>query len=113
MAKFLVPSLTDLLAAAQSPRILPLVIASWLLYLRGRDENGRAMTVSDPLLGCLKPFLDSGGGDARLALFTRSIFGELASTYPQLVMKVQGYLDQLRSQGVRAAIAQTLEQVHA
>jgi len=113
MAKFLVPSLTDLLAAAQSPRILPFVIASWLHYLRGRDENGRALTVSDPLLGCLKAFLDSGGADAHLALSTRSIFGELASTYPQLVTKVQGYLDQLRSQGVRAAIAQTLEQVHA
>ncbi len=113
VAKFLVPSLTDLLAASRSPRILPLVIASWLLYLRGHDENGRAVAISDPLLGCLKPFLDSGGSDARLALSTRSIFGDLAFTYPQLVTMVQASLDQLRSQGVRATIAQTLEQVHA
>jgi mannitol 2-dehydrogenase len=113
IAKFIVPSLTDLLAAKSDPRVLPFVIASWLYYLGGHDENGRALTISDPSLEYLKPFLDAGGGDASLALSVRPLFGELAFTSPQVVSKVQVCLDEIRSQGVRAAITQTLEQVQA
>jgi mannitol 2-dehydrogenase len=110
MAKFIVPSLVDLLKARKSPRVLPFVLASWLHYLRGLDENGRQMTISDPLLGALKPFQDAGGSDARLALSTRSLFGDVAATHPQLVTQVQSALDELRSHGVRAAIEQTIQQ---
>jgi len=110
IAKFIVPSLNGLLAANADPRVLSFVIASWLHYLRGFDENGRALSIADPLLDCLKPFLDAGGSDARLALSVRALFGELAFTHPQLVGSVQAHLDALRSRGVRAAINQTLEQ---
>jgi mannitol 2-dehydrogenase len=113
IAKFLVPSLKDLLAGNREARVLPFVIASWLHYLRGRDENGRVLTISDPLLECMKPFLDGGGGNASVALSVRALFGELAFTHPQLVGKVQASLDALRSRGVRAAITQTLEQAEA
>ena len=108
MTKFIVPSLIDLLGRDEHPRVLPFVIASWLHYLRGHDENKRQMTISDPSLGSLQPFLDAGGGNASLALSTRSLFGDLAFTYPQLVTQVQSALDQLRSHGVRATIEQTL-----
>jgi mannitol 2-dehydrogenase len=110
MAKFIVPSLVDLLENGKTPHVLPFVLASWLHYLRGRDETGRQMTISDPLLGALKPFLESGGGDARLALSVRSLFGDLAPTHPRLVTQVQAALDELRSHGVRAAIEQTIQQ---
>jgi mannitol 2-dehydrogenase len=113
IAKFLVPTLNDLLAAKSDPRVLPFVIASWFHYLRGRDENGRALTISDPLLEYMKPFLDAGGSDASLALSVRPLFGELASTHPQLVSKVQANLDALRSRGVRSAITQTLDHAEA
>jgi mannitol 2-dehydrogenase len=108
MTKFIVPSLIDLLGRGEHPRVLPLVIASWLHYLRGQDENNLQMTISDPSLGSLQPFLDAGGGNASLALSTWSLFGDLAFTYPQLVTQVQSALDQLRSHGVRATIEQTL-----
>lgn len=111
IAKFIVPSILDLLQAGRSARVLELVIASWLHYLRGRDENGRAMTISDPMLDRLQPYLDNGGGDAFLALSTRSIFGELAFTFPQTVKSIQGALDELRNRGVRAAITRTLSKV--
>ena len=111
LAKFIVPSLFDLLQAGRSPRVLPFVIASWLHYLRGVDENGRALTISDPMLDRLRPFLDRDGGEAFLALSTRSIFGELASTFPQMVVSIQAILDELRSSGVRAAITKTLSKV--
>jgi mannitol 2-dehydrogenase len=109
VAKFLVPSLRDLLGARQDPHVLPFVIASWLHYLRGFDENGRSMTISDGGLGALNAFRDAGGDDARLALETRSLFGDLATAHPRIVEAVQASLDDLRSHGVRSAIARALE----
>ena len=113
IAKFIVPSLKDLLRGKEEPRVLPFVIASWLHYLRGRDENGRALTISDPSLACMKPFLDDGGHDSSLALAVRPLFGELPSVHPWLVGKVQVSLDALRSRGVRAAITQMLDRAEA
>ncbi|HKF50388.1 MAG TPA: mannitol dehydrogenase family protein [Terracidiphilus sp.] len=109
VAKFLVPSLRDLLAAGQDPQVLPFVIASWLHYLRGFDENGRPMTISDPGLAAMDPFRDAGGGDARLALEARSVFGDIATAYPRVVEAVQAILDDMRRHGVREAIARALE----
>jgi mannitol 2-dehydrogenase len=110
IVKFILPSLVDLLKEKRNPRVLCFVIASWLHYLRGRDENGRTLSISDPSLEHLQPFLDAGGSDARLALATRPLFGELAFVHPQVVSKTQRALDELRSHGVRAAITQTLAQ---
>jgi mannitol 2-dehydrogenase len=109
VAKFLVPSLRDLLAAKQEPQVLPFVIASWLHYLRGFDESGRSMTISDPGLPALDAFRGAGGKSARLALETPSIFGDLATAYPRVVEAVQANLDEIRSHGVREAIARALE----
>ena len=109
IAKFIVPSLKDLLEGKKEPCVLPFVIASWLYYLRGHDENGRALAISDPSLEWMKPFLDTGGSDARVALSVRPLFGELAFTHTQLVTTVQAHLDRLRSRGVRPAITQTLD----
>jgi len=112
MVKFIVPSLRDLLDAKRNPRVLPFVLASWLHYLNGRDENGRAMTISDPLIALMKPFLEAGGGDARLALSVGSLFGDMASSHPPVVERVQASLDDLRRSGVRAAVTKLLEQVN-
>jgi mannitol 2-dehydrogenase len=104
IAKFILPSLKDLLASGRDARILAFVIASWLHYLRGFDENGRSMTISDKGLDELKPFRDSGCANARLALEARSVFGDLATAHPEVVEDIQAKLDELRSHGVRAAI---------
>lgn len=106
--KFLVPPLADLLKAGAKPRVVPLVLAGWLHYQRGTDENGRAMLMADQQIDYLKPFIDSGCREARLALEVRAIFGELAASYPHLVSAVQAELDAMRAGGVRAAIARVL-----
>ena len=109
MAKFIVPSLVDLLEGRELPRVLPFVIASWLHYLRGYDESGRILSISDPSLAYMQPFLDAGGEDARLALSVRPLFGEIAFAHPQLVSAVQTALDQLRKNRVRATLDQILK----
>jgi mannitol 2-dehydrogenase len=108
IAKFILPSLNDLLANGRDAPILAFVIASWLHYLRGFDENGRSMTISDSRLVEFKPFRDSGCANARLALETRAVFGDLATAHPAFVEVVQAKLDELRSHGVRAAISGVL-----
>ena len=109
MAKFIVPSLVDLLEGREFPRVLPFVIASWLHYLRGFDESGRKLSIADPSLAYLQAFLDAGGGDVRLALSVRPLFGEIAFTHPQLVSAVQTALDQLRKNRARATLEQILK----
>jgi len=113
IAKFLVPSLEDLLVAGADPQIIPLVIALWLHYLRGYDENGRAVTISDPLLNAIKPSLITGGNTAEQVFAVRSIFGGMRSRFPSLAGTIQTSLDGLRACGVRATIAKTLERIQA
>jgi len=81
--------------------------------LRGTDEAGRALSISDPGLEKMQPFLAGGGSDARQALSVRSLFGELAYTHPQFVSAVQSALDNLRSNGVRTTLTQMLAKAQA
>ena len=108
LAKFVVPTLRDLLATGGNGRMVAFVIASWLHYLKGTDEKGRQMTISDNGLSALRPYMDAGGADIRLALDVRSIFGSLAKDHPQIVTTIQSDLDALREQGVRASLSKAL-----
>jgi mannitol 2-dehydrogenase len=110
IAKFIVPSMADLLSAGCMPRVLPLVVAGWLHYLGGRDEQGRKLEIADAMLGLMKPFLDAGGSDARLALSVHSLFGEMATEHAGIVSVVQSDLDGLRAHGVRETITRVLRE---
>jgi mannitol 2-dehydrogenase len=105
IAKFLVPPLSELLRTGCMPRTLPLVIAGWLHYQRGVDEQGRAMIMADSQAALLKPFVKAGCADARLALVESAIFGSLAAEFPAWASRVQRYLELLRGRGVRSAIS--------
>lgn len=108
ITKFLVPPLADLLRAGRAPRILPLVIAGWLHYQRGIDEQGRAMTMVDAQAVLLQPFVESGCRDARLVLGESAVFSSLAAEFSAWVSQVQEYLELLRARGVRATLANVL-----
>lgn len=110
IAKFLVPPLADLLRVGAMPRILPFVIAGWLHYQRGVDEQGRAMIMADAQAALLDPFVKSGCADARLVLRERAIFASLATEFPAWASRVQQNLELLRARGVRAAIASALDE---
>ena len=105
MAKFIVPSLSDLLTEGIRPRIIPVVLAAWLHYVAVRDGSG---IIDDPSLETLRPFLAASGSDAMRALSLSTLFGDLTVTHPQIVRAVQHNLDQFRSRGARVAIAEAL-----
>lgn len=111
VAKFLVPASADLLREGATPRILPLVIAGWLHYQGGVDEQGRAMAVADAQRPLLNRFIEAGCANAGLALVEPAIFGSLAREFPAWALLVQQILDLLRSGGVRMAIASVLDGV--
>jgi mannitol 2-dehydrogenase len=113
IAKFLTPPLGDLLRSGSSPRVLPLVIAGWLHYQRGIDEQGRAMTMADAQAALLKPFVECGCANARLALDVPALFGNLAADFPAWAATVQHNLELLRAQGVRTTIEKVLDNTQA
>jgi mannitol 2-dehydrogenase len=110
IAKFLAPPLADLLRNGKSPRVLPLVIAGWLHYQRGIDEHGRAMAMADGQAALLRPFVESGCANARLALDVPALFGNLAADFPAWTAAVERNLDLLRAQGVRTTLARVLDE---
>lgn len=113
IAKFLAPPLADLLQNGKSPRVLPLVIAGWLHYQRGISEQGRAMPMADAQAALLRPFVESGCANSRLALDVPALFGNLAADFPAWAAAVQRNLDLLRAQGVRATIVNVLDEAQA
>lgn len=110
VAKFLAPPLADLLRNGSSPRVLPLVVAGWLHYQRGVDERGRMMTMADGQGALLKPFVESGCGNAALALGVPALFANLAAEFPAWAVTVQRDLELIRAYGVRSTIATVLDQ---
>jgi len=109
LARFLAPSLRDLYNSGRSPKLLPLVVAAWLHYLRGTDESGRQMLISDPQLKMLRPFFVSGHHDIASAL--HAVFGDLPRQHPDFVATVNADLELLRRDGVRATLAAILPEV--
>lgn len=87
-------------------KLIPLVLAGWLRYLTGIDDNGEAFELSsDPLLDKLKPYSDKltlGAGmsadDCKVAVLPlledASIFG-VSLTEAGLADRVCGYLSEL------------------
>ncbi len=88
ISKFLLPSLGELLAAELPTRFLALAIASWLRYMRGRDEQGLPLRIEDAALEQTRRLLEGNEpvGPATL----RFILG------PELALDT-GFAEQLRT----------------
>lgn len=109
VAKFVVPSVSELLDGGRKLRTIPMVIACYLRTLRGRDEQGRELSVVDPMAGLMSGFVREGGRDVRSALSVTQIFGSLATSQKGFVTQVQQALDALDRDGVRTGIEKALE----
>jgi mannitol 2-dehydrogenase len=104
IAKFIVPTVRDLLSMSKDPQILPFVIAGWLYSMRGIDEEGRATQIVDSSAGLFADFVRSGCRDERAAFAVRSVFADLGTEDNPFVSKVKQCLDSLHSSGAREAI---------
>ena len=105
----LLGTVRDRLAKQQPIARLGLAIASWLHYLRGRDERGEPYPIDDPLADDLVALARRAEAlpdpRTRTEMLTRygPVFGDLAGT-PALVAAVAPALESLRAQGVQATL---------
>lgn len=104
----LLGTVRDRIAAGASYAHLALAVAAWIRYASGRDEEGRAIAVSDPLASRFAAIAAWAAGDAsRVAegfLDLKPVFGELA-THAQFRAKVRENVRRLFHDGARATVA--------
>ncbi|WP_296578093.1 mannitol dehydrogenase family protein [Xanthobacter sp.] len=106
----LVATARDRLAAGAPIPLLALGVAGWMRYVTGRDEQGHAIDVRDPLATRLKALADEAGPDAsRLApalLSVREVFADLGAD-PRFAGPVRDALARLMARGA----AETVEEM--
>jgi mannitol 2-dehydrogenase len=76
--KFLLPVVTEQLAAGGDVRLSALGIAAWARYAEGLDEQGRPIDVVDPLRTQLMAAARDQAADPLAFLRVREVFGDLA-----------------------------------
>ncbi|MCX6628271.1 MAG: mannitol dehydrogenase family protein, partial [Candidatus Solibacter sp.] len=108
IAKFIVPTVRDLLSMSKTSEILPFVIAGWLYSMRGIDEDGRATQIVDSSAGLFADFVRSGCRDEKAAFAVRSVFAHLGAGDNPFISQVKHCLDSLHSSGAREATRRAL-----
>ena len=94
VGKFILPTLKDLLEAQKRPRILPLVIASWIEY-EENAEDGESGTEKK--------------AEARRAAVA-AVMGAVGVEIPEIVATIKREQENLRAVGVRATLQKALGQ---
>ncbi|HEX7328370.1 MAG TPA: mannitol dehydrogenase family protein [Casimicrobiaceae bacterium] len=89
-----------------------LAVAGWMRYVRGDDEAGKPIDVSDPLASRFTAIASRCGGDpdayARALLALTEVFGDDLAAEPRFVSAVSGWLATLCRDGAASAVVQAL-----
>jgi fructuronate reductase len=105
--RLLQPALERLRQGAM-PRHIALVVAAWMRFLQGRDEQARTYEINDPLAGRLVRLATEAGGNAENlagALFgVREIFDPGLAGRTDFHNEVVNQLRSLLAHGVRPAL---------
>ena len=111
----LLNTIEDRLEAQQSVHGLCLSIAAWVRYVQGRDEQGRAIDVEDPLSVRLGVLASDLSGDPSLALRgllgVKEVFGENLPANPLFVDCLLSATKSLLRHGVRETVRRWLPKV--
>jgi mannitol 2-dehydrogenase len=75
---YLLPSITETLAAGRPAPMLTLAVAGWFRYLQGHDYAGEPIEVEGPRSEELVELARQEGADPRPLLTVRDVFGDLA-----------------------------------
>lgn len=100
------PTLEARLASGAPSQALALAFGAWLHALAGRDEQGAALRLEDPLIDTLTP-LAKGGDTQHVARAVLAAVPALAhlNAHHEVMAQIAFSLAQLRVQGVRASLA--------
>jgi mannitol-1-phosphate/altronate dehydrogenase len=112
MPKFLLPSVSEALASGRPHRLLTLALAGWFRYLRGVDEDGKAIALQDQMASELQSCAVAGQDDPRPLLSIHSLFGDLAQN-ETFVGELAECLRDVSALGARAALSTYLDRPRA
>jgi fructuronate reductase len=105
----LLGTIRDRLCAGATIDHLSLAVAGWMRYASGRDEQGRAIEVADPLASRFAAISAAAGSDpAALTqgfLALGEVFGTDLPREQRFTATVTGWLDLLLTRGARATVA--------
>lgn len=110
LPKWVLSSLRDKLRQDGAIAYLSLTIAAWFRYLNGQDDQGKPITIDDPMAEILSQRAQSGGSDPSQLLSLSELFGDLSQS-SQFVESVSHHLSNLYQMGTKETLTQLL-QVH-
>lgn len=110
LPKWVLSSLRDKLQQSGSIDYLSLTVAAWFRYLNEQDDQGKEISVDDPMADVLTARARAGGSDPSTLLNLSELFGDLSQS-SLFVEAVVNHLSRLYDVGVRAALQERL-QVH-
>jgi len=102
--KFVLPSMIEQLDAGGPIRLLAFTVASWIRYMSGKDENGRTISINDPLESRVRDRLVTSGADPRSVLSLREIFGGILPESKRFIEAVSRAYRSLVEKGGHAAL---------
>ena len=108
MPKFVLGSLRDKLQQDGPIKYLSLTVAAWFRYLNGYDDQGKVISIDDPMADILTQQARSGRSDPQPLLSLSKIFGDLPQS-PRLVEAVASNLRSLYEFGARGTLTQLLQ----
>jgi mannitol 2-dehydrogenase len=77
MPSYLLPSISDAIAAGRPHELMTLALAGWIRYLAGVDDTGSPIHVEDARAAALQPLARRALEDPGAVLAERSVFGSL------------------------------------
>jgi mannitol-1-phosphate/altronate dehydrogenase len=104
MPKFVLPSLAEALAQGRPHRLLTLVVAAFIRYLRGIDEQGQPIVLNDRRADELRRLANESPADPRPLLAVQRVFGDLGQR-EAWVAELTATLRELDARGARATLA--------
>ncbi|MCD2104981.1 mannitol dehydrogenase family protein [Rhodococcus erythropolis] len=104
--KWLLPVIRKQLDAGGSINLSTAIVASWVRYAEGSDENGDPINVVDQMADTLVPLAQKQSSDPLAFIGNRQVFGDLVDDR-RFVASFRKTLDSLHSVGAR----KTLEEV--
>lgn len=106
---FMVPALEHQLASGGSVKWFAFALAAWYRYLRGIDEAGSAIEISDPMRDRLTARAKNEPHDPLQLLSVTEIFGNTVSSNRLMYRCVRESLDAIDGLGTRRALVRLLD----
>ena len=103
MPKFILPSIEEQLKCQGPIRKLTLVVASWIRFLTGKDEEGNEIPIADPQAERLIAAARAGQSDPRPILEFTDLFGNLGQS-ERFVEELELQLKSLYDKGARKTL---------